>query len=33
MAAEGTGFSVEIRGKQVGASVVKMPFYKHGSHL
>jgi len=31
--AEGTTFDVEIRGKRVGATVVKLPFYKEGSHL
>lgn len=31
--AEGTAFEVEIRGKRVAATVVKMPFYKQGSHL
>lgn len=31
--AEGTEFEVEIRGKRVKARVVKMPFYKKGSHL
>ena len=30
---EGTGFEIEIRGKRIGAQVVKMPFYKEGSHL
>ncbi|MGQ0650453.1 MAG: glycine cleavage system aminomethyltransferase GcvT [Gemmatimonadaceae bacterium] len=33
MAAEGSAFEVEIRGKRVAASVVKTPFYKHGTHL
>jgi aminomethyltransferase len=33
MAKEGTSFEVEIRGKRVPATVVKMPFYKEGSHL
>ena len=32
-AREGTRFEVEIRGKRVPATVVKMPFYKKGSHL
>jgi aminomethyltransferase len=32
-AKEGTGFEIEIRGKRIGAQVVKMPFYKEGSHL
>ncbi|MFP5356194.1 MAG: glycine cleavage system aminomethyltransferase GcvT, partial [Gemmatimonadota bacterium] len=32
-AAEGTPFEVEIRGKRVAATVVKLPFYKNGSHL
>ncbi|MBD3232186.1 MAG: glycine cleavage system aminomethyltransferase GcvT, partial [candidate division Zixibacteria bacterium] len=27
----GTAIQVEIRGKRVGAVVVKPPFYKHGS--
>ncbi|HZO18321.1 MAG TPA: glycine cleavage system aminomethyltransferase GcvT [Gemmatimonadaceae bacterium] len=31
-AKEGTGIEVEIRGKRVQAEVVKMPFYKKGSH-
>ncbi|MBC7894128.1 MAG: glycine cleavage system aminomethyltransferase GcvT [Cytophagaceae bacterium] len=31
--AEGNAFEVEIRGKRVAATVVKMPFYKQGSHL
>lgn len=31
--AEGTAFEVEIRGKWIPATVVKMPFYKQGSHL
>jgi aminomethyltransferase len=29
---EGSGFEIDIRGKRVPASVVKMPFYKHASH-
>ena len=33
LATEGSEFSIEIRGKRVAANVVKMPFYKHGSHL
>lgn len=32
-AKEGSTFSVEIRGKLVGARVVKTPFYKKASHL
>ena len=32
-AKEGTAFEIEIRGKRVPATVVKMPFYKEGSHL
>jgi len=32
-AKEGTTFEVEIRGKRVPATVVKMPFYKDASHL
>jgi aminomethyltransferase len=32
-AKEGTTFEVEIRGKRVPATVVKLPFYKHASHL
>ncbi|HTR78302.1 MAG TPA: glycine cleavage system aminomethyltransferase GcvT [Gemmatimonadaceae bacterium] len=32
-AKEGTTFEVDIRGKRVPATVVKPPFYKHGSHL
>ena len=31
-AVEGTTFEVEIRGKRVVATVVKLPFYKHASH-
>ncbi len=31
-AAEGSAFELEIRGKRVPASVVKMPFYGHASH-
>ena len=30
--AEGTSFSVEIRGKEIPATVAKLPFYKEGSH-
>jgi aminomethyltransferase len=30
---EGTAFEIEIRGKRVGATVVKPPFYKDASHL
>ena len=33
LAKEGTSFEVEIRGKQVPATVVKTPFYKDGTHL
>jgi aminomethyltransferase len=32
-AAEGTRFELDIRGKRVGATVVKLPFYTKGSHL
>jgi aminomethyltransferase len=32
-AKEGTTFDVEIRGRRVPATVTKMPFYKHASHL
>ncbi len=32
-AAEGSQIEIEIRGKRVGAKVVKMPFYKDASHL
>ena len=32
-AKEGTTFDVEIRGKRAQGTVVKMPFYKKGSHL
>ena len=32
-AAEGSTLEIEIRGKRVPATVVKVPFYKHGSHL
>jgi aminomethyltransferase len=30
--AEGTAFEIDIRGKRAPATVVKMPFYKKGSH-
>jgi aminomethyltransferase len=30
--AEGTSFAVEIRGKEIPATVAKLPFYKEGSH-
>jgi aminomethyltransferase len=32
-AKEGTTFEIEIRGKRVPATVVKMPFYTKGTHL
>ena len=32
-AAEGSALEIEIRGKRIPATVVKMPFYKHGSRL
>ena len=32
-AKEGTKIEIDIRGKRVPATVVKMPFYKEGSHL
>jgi aminomethyltransferase len=32
-AAEGSALEIEIRGKRVPAKVVKLPFYKQGSHL
>jgi aminomethyltransferase len=32
-AKEGTEFEIDIRGRRIPASVVKMPFYKGGSHL
>jgi glycine cleavage system T protein (aminomethyltransferase) len=32
-AKEGNTFEVEIRGKRVPATVVKLPFYKEASHL
>jgi aminomethyltransferase len=31
-AKEGTAFEIEIRGKRVAATAVKMPFYKNASH-
>jgi aminomethyltransferase len=31
-AKEGTEFEIEIRGRRVSATVVKMPFYKDASH-
>ena len=31
-ATEGTQFSIEIRGKEIPATVAKLPFYKDGSH-
>jgi aminomethyltransferase len=31
-AAEGTTFSIEIRGKEIPATVAKLPFYKDASH-
>ena len=33
LAREGQPLEIEIRGKRVPATVVKMPFYKEGSHL
>ena len=30
---EGSALEIEIRGKRIPASVVKMPFYKNGSRL
>ena len=33
VAKEGTAIEIDIRGKRVPASVVKMPFYKEASHL
>jgi aminomethyltransferase len=30
--AEGSAFSIEIRGKDIPATVVKMPFYRNASH-
>ena len=32
-AAPGSAIEIEIRGKRVSASLVKLPFYEHGSHL
>ncbi|MGH7717409.1 MAG: glycine cleavage T C-terminal barrel domain-containing protein, partial [Gemmatimonadaceae bacterium] len=32
-AKEGEGLEVEIRGRRLPGAVVKMPFYKQGSHL
>jgi len=32
-AAEGSALEIEIRGKRIPATVVKMPFYKNGSRL
>jgi aminomethyltransferase len=32
-AKEGTSLEIDVRGKRVPATVVKMPFYKEGSHL
>ena len=32
-ASEGAAIEIDIRGKRVPATVVKMPFYKEGSHL
>jgi aminomethyltransferase len=31
-ATEGTQFSIEIRAKEIPATVAKLPFYKEGSH-
>ena len=31
-AGEGSTFEIEIRGRRVPATVVKMPFYKDASH-
>jgi aminomethyltransferase len=31
--AEGSPLEIEIRGKRIPATVVKMPFYKNGSRL
>ena len=31
-AKEGTAFEIEVRGRRIAATVVKMPFYKQGSH-
>ena len=33
VAKEGTAIEIDVRGKRVPATVVKMPFYKEGSHL
>ncbi|MGI9077847.1 MAG: glycine cleavage T C-terminal barrel domain-containing protein [Gemmatimonadaceae bacterium] len=33
IAREGERIELDIRGKRVPASVVKLPFYKGGSHL
>ena len=33
VAKEGTALEIDVRGKRVPASVVKMPFYKEASHL
>jgi glycine cleavage system T protein (aminomethyltransferase) len=30
-ATEGTAFEVDVRGKKIGATVVKLPFYKRAS--
>jgi glycine cleavage system aminomethyltransferase T len=30
-AADGSSIEIEIRGKRIPATVVKMPFYKNGS--
>ncbi|GAC1650534.1 MAG: glycine cleavage system aminomethyltransferase GcvT [Gemmatimonadaceae bacterium] len=32
-AKEGTNIEIEIRGKRIVATVSKLPFYKHGTHL
>jgi aminomethyltransferase len=29
---EGSAFEIDVRGKRVPASVVKLPFYKNASH-
>jgi aminomethyltransferase len=31
-ATEGSTFSIEIRGKEIPATVAKLPFYKEASH-
>jgi aminomethyltransferase len=31
-AKEGSAIEIDVRGRRVGASVVKMPFYKDASH-